>query len=165
MGRHTATACSSIDLVTVNYRSENSIRRLHASLAGVAEQRPGSRLIVVDCSGTASDLAKGGSFPIVVVDPGRNVGFAAGSNAGFAASRTDVVTFVNPDVVVDADQLLRLIDEGASSEAVAWTGQLRNADGSLQSNTARRPSFWRQAVEDLTGADTRLDRTRCGPST
>src|SRR3954469_2519759 len=43
-----------------------------------------------------------------LLEPGRNLGFAAGSNAGAAVATGDVLAFVNQDAVVDGDALASL---------------------------------------------------------
>jgi GT2 family glycosyltransferase len=60
---------------------------------------------------------------------------------------------------LDPEAADRLLEAGASSEAVAWTGVLRNDDGTIQRNTAPPPALRRQLAEYLLSADTRLAPT------
>lgn len=79
----------------------------------------------------------------------RNVGFSAGVNAGYQASRGDWVLVLNPDVVVCpgfVDLLCgaaRDLREDASLQApIGVVGfQLENGDGSWQLSTGRFPSL------------------------
>jgi N-acetylglucosaminyl-diphospho-decaprenol L-rhamnosyltransferase len=156
-------AVQGIDFVSVNYRSEDALFRLAESLQGLAATIPGCGLVVVDCSGSADRLKTLrliGDLPVEIFDPGENVGFARAANLGFRTSRSDVVVFVNPDVEIDPRATRSLLQQGMADGAVAWTGVLHNADGSVQLNTAPPPSLGRQALEYLLGIDTRLAEAR-----
>ena len=67
-------------------------------------------VVLVDNGGDQAVLEKLAQTPAVsVVAPGRNTGFAAGSNLGARAADGDFVAFVNGDVLVRPDALDRLV--------------------------------------------------------
>jgi GT2 family glycosyltransferase len=77
-------------------------------LAGAFPDDPRFELVIVD---NAGELA--GALPerpsLRVVAPGRNLGFAGGSNAGAAAARAPLLLFLNPDARPAAGALEELL--------------------------------------------------------
>ena len=73
-----------------------------------------------------------------LVQPGANLGFAAGSNLGAADASGDVLVFLNPDAVVEPGAVARLCDAlAADPKAGIAGGGLRDEDGSWQPGAAR----------------------------
>jgi N-acetylglucosaminyl-diphospho-decaprenol L-rhamnosyltransferase len=98
--------------VVVNYNAGESLSGCVGSLAaeGVEE------IVVVDnasIDGSAEEMAA--AFPdVVVVWPGRNLGYGAGANRGAAESSAPYVLVCNPDLVVvpgAVRRLARVLDE------------------------------------------------------
>ncbi|HUP85612.1 MAG TPA: glycosyltransferase [Acidimicrobiales bacterium] len=145
----------SVDVVFVNYRSEDDLQRVLATLESAAAYGLDVRVQVIDCSGSASHLPASSGF-VHVSDPGRNVGFGPAANLGAAEGTAAVVAFVNPDVELDLRGLAEVLRRGVEDRAVAWTGTLRNADGSDQRNAGPPPTMGQLAKEYLLGRDTRL---------
>jgi GT2 family glycosyltransferase len=109
-----------VSAVVVAYRSGQRLTRLLDSLAG---QDGLHEVIVVDNGdgGPEIDDARGREG-VRVVDPGGNVGFAAGCNAGAAAAEGDVLVFLNPDTVVApgaVEQLGRTLEDSGIGIAMA----------------------------------------------
>ncbi len=142
-----------VDVITVNYRSAADVRRLAADLAGLTRHGVTHHLLVVDCSGEMVDNDDGGA-DLVVIDPGGNVGFGPASNLGLQHVRAPLTAFVNPDCRLDVAAFASLVRAGLAEGAVAWTGVLRNEDGSVQRNTAPAFVLRRLALEYLAGVDT-----------
>jgi GT2 family glycosyltransferase len=65
-------------------------------------------VIVVDNEGARADIGNEHWERLQVVEPGENLGFAAGANRGAADARDDVLVFLNPDTVVAPAALRRL---------------------------------------------------------
>src|SRR5947209_1092600 len=150
---------ATFDFVCVNFRTEHHVAALAQSLDRVAGSLGGGRMVVVDCSGAGPEwtpLANAAALDVEVCDPGSNVGFARAANLGFRKTSADAVVFVNPDVQIDVQAMAQLLRDGWTSDAVAWTGMLRNPDGTAQRNTAPAPSLRLQAAEYLLAIDTRL---------
>ncbi len=72
----------------------------------------------------------------------RNVGFAAATNAGIAASRGRLLALVNSDAFPDEGSIDRLADAiDALPRAAIVGGRLRYPDGAPQPSTGRFPSL------------------------
>jgi GT2 family glycosyltransferase len=124
---------SQLSIVVVTH---NSAAALAGSLPALCRQLAfGDELIVVDnhsadaTLGVVAELAPGA----VVVETGRNAGFAAGANAGARAAGGDVLVLLNPDATpqpgfVDAIRAPR-------GDWTAWQG-LVTADGGRAVNTS-----------------------------
>jgi GT2 family glycosyltransferase len=106
--------------VVVAYHAGPGLTRLLDSLDG---QEGLHEVVVVDNGGGGSELDDARRRPgVLVVDPRGNVGFAAGSNAGAAATDGDVLVFLNPDTVVAPGavaQLARTLEDPAIGIAMA----------------------------------------------
>ncbi|HET8528149.1 MAG TPA: glycosyltransferase family 2 protein [Gaiellaceae bacterium] len=102
-------------VVVVAYESGDELTRCLDSLAGEADE-----LVVVDNGGS---LELAGRADVVVVRPGRNVGFGGGCNRGFEHVRSDVVVFLNPDTVARPGALRALA--GALEEPAVGAVQAR----------------------------------------
>ena len=101
--------------VIVNYESGS---RLSECIRSLGEQPALLETIVVDngsTDGSASAALR--SFPeIVLVDPGRNLGFAAGANAGAREARGELLLFLNPDVQLAPQAVERLANAFQSAD-------------------------------------------------
>lgn len=145
-----------LDVVCVNYRSAGEVRRLADGLLGLAQHGISHRLFVVDCSGEMADGTEDEVVGAHVLDPGRNIGFGRACNLGLQSVSSDVVALLNPDFAPDPGGFAQMVRSGHEDLAVAWTGVVRNADGSVQRNTAPAFTLWRLALEYLFGIDTSL---------
>jgi len=86
-----------ISLVVVSYRSAALAREAIASFRGdAAAAGEAAEVVVVENSGEAGAFR---GVADVVLDPGRNLGFAGGLNAGISAARGDLLFLANPDLV------------------------------------------------------------------
>ena len=85
-------------VITVAFRSGSALLRLLDSLQtqeGLAE------ILVVDNGGGGPEIDDArGRDRVRVLEPGENLGFAAGSNLAAREARSDVLVFLNPDTVV-----------------------------------------------------------------
>ncbi len=75
-------------------------------------------------------------FPQVeIIDPGYNIGFAAGHNLVFEKYDSDFFQLVNPDLVMEPDYIERLIKAFDDSRVGAATGKLLRYDFDRQGKT------------------------------
>ena len=92
----------SISVVIVAFEPGDALARCLRSLR---DSEPDAEVIVVDNGGTDPAAVEGSGR---LVEPGRNLGFAAGCNLGTAEASGDVVVFLNPDTVVEPGALSAL---------------------------------------------------------
>ena len=96
----------SISVVTVTYRTGPALGRLLDSLEG---QDGLVETILVDNGGGGPEIDEARAREGVrVIQPDRNLGFAAGCNLGAREAQGEVVAFLNPDTVVERGALLQL---------------------------------------------------------
>ena len=96
----------STSVVTVTYRTGPAVRRLLDSLEG---QEGLVETILVDNGGGGPELDEAQVRDGVrVIQPDRNLGFAAGCNLGAREAQGEVVVFLNPDTVVEQGALIDL---------------------------------------------------------
>ncbi len=132
--------------VVVHWRNEE----LLAELAAAWPRDPRFQLVVVDNGSTSS-------WPplpdeVVVLRPGRNLGFAGGANAGIAAAHGEILLILNPDVVPEAGALERLLEGFAALPAAAGLApRLTGPAGEPQAAWQLRklPSPWELVLHAL----------------
>lgn len=120
------------------------VRRLQAS-------QPPIEVVVVDNAsrdGSIEALPEG----LTLLSNAVNRGFASACNQGARASSAPFLAFVNPDVLLAADTLARLLDKLRGRREIGLIGAcLRDAKGRLDPACRRRdPTPWR-ALMSLTG--------------
>ncbi len=118
--------------VVVHWANEEDLVRLIA-----AWPRDGRfELLVVDNSGTAPAL------PAFVrrLEPGHNLGFAGGVNAGVRAARSDVLLLLNPDACPEPGALEEILSGlAARPDAAGIVPRLLGTDGESQARWQLRP--------------------------
>jgi GT2 family glycosyltransferase len=103
-----------VSVVVVHHRGERDLRRCVASLR--AQGWPDLEVVVVDNS--EGDGAVGRlDDPVARVRPGRNVGFAAGANAGLRAATGEHLLLLNPDAALRPGCLAALLAADADLAA------------------------------------------------
>ena len=124
-----------VSIVVVTYHAGPMLHRCLESLFD--RQDVATCVVVVDNGETGQvedDLTR--AFPsVLVVNPGRNLGFAAGANRGLAAAAvaSEWVALINPDTVVPPGVLGQLIGVLQSEPSVAAVApRLISSDGGSQ---------------------------------
>lgn len=98
-----------VSAIVLAYGAEPLLVRCVESI--LASEDVEADVVVVDNGGEPGQVATVAELAgVTVVRPGRNLGFAAGANAGAAAAEGDVVAFVNSDVIVRPGALRALVD-------------------------------------------------------
>ena len=90
-----------------------------------------------DTSGAVARLAH--RCRVGVLSPSRNLGFAAGCNAGVAAASGEIVALINPDVIVEPDAVANLAAVAGEPIVGIATSSLRLADAPGLMNSAGNP--------------------------
>lgn len=132
------TSTPQIGVVVLHYGADElTLRCLQALVAD--DRSPAAHIVLVDNGpGVGFASAVRAELPTVdVVEPGRNLGFAAGCNVGVRrlGDRVDLVALVNSDVLVHPGWLSPLVDVLAADEQVAaacpkiwFEGRFRRVD-------------------------------------
>ncbi len=145
----------------------DSIARSPVSLFGAPDQPDEAlavEVIVVDNASTdgTPDVLHDEYTWVRLVEPGGNLGFAAGNNAGIEAARAPRLLLLNPDTVVLDDALPQMAAYMRGHTEVGALGPLLlNADGAVQSSRRRFPtvltavfeSTWLQGIAPRTVLD------------
>lgn len=122
---------TSLSAVVLAYGADELLREsLGALRTALADVDAETELIVVVNRGTARDrVGLGPTSEILVIEPGRNLGFAAGVNAALARARGEWILLVNDDCVVDRRAAVSLLAAGESALDVgSVAAQVRFAD-------------------------------------
>jgi GT2 family glycosyltransferase len=131
-----------LDVIIVNYRSYDELTRCLASLEPSRSQL--EQVVVVDHESNldaASRIAT--TFPWVrVVERSTNEGFATGVNLGVRETRAPFILLLNPDCVVDEQEVARLVAFAQQLPQAAIVGpRILNADGTVQGSARRFPGL------------------------
>lgn len=97
-----------VSIVIVNWNSGEGLRQCLASVVASRLSRVVlADVVVVDNASTDGSLRFDGITcpPIRLVENGCNLGFAAASNQGAARCDSDLLLFLNPDVVLERDSI------------------------------------------------------------
>jgi len=132
-----------VSLVVVHYHTRPALARLLASLEESHPSALREIVIVVNSDDTVDDLAAGASWPVRILTPGRNLGYARGVNEGIRHSREEEILVVNPDIRVTpgaVEALVRCAEEHPRAGIVG--PKLVHEDGTLQLS-ARRFYTWK----------------------
>lgn len=96
-----------VSIVVLDYRGKTYLPELMRSLG--RQTFVDFELLLVDNGGVYGEGAIVGEFPIRVLRPGKNLGFAEGCNRGWRCSEGDFVVFLNNDVSLERDWLEQLV--------------------------------------------------------
>ncbi|HZP31490.1 MAG TPA: glycosyltransferase family 2 protein [Acidimicrobiia bacterium] len=128
--------------VVVNYESGAALCACVESLLADTSAGGPPDVVVVDNGSRDGSIARlERRCPAArVVDPGANVGYAGGANAGIAVTTTPVVAVCNPDLVVRPGTAAALIARFDDPGVAAAGPRIRNPDGSTYPSARSVPS-------------------------
>jgi N-acetylglucosaminyl-diphospho-decaprenol L-rhamnosyltransferase len=132
-----------LSIVIVSYRSADDLALCLPALAA-SDMADETEIIVVDNApgdGTA-DIIRA-RFPAVkLVEPGRNLYFCPGNNAGLDVATGTYALLLNPDTVPPPDAMRALVAfMDAHPQYAGATLQLRYPNGEVQRTCSRIPTF------------------------
>lgn len=117
-------------VVIPSWNARELLAKYLPSVVEALSGNPANEIIVVDngsTDGTAEFLRQ--TFPQVrLVQPGRNLGFAGGANAGVRAARNEIVVLLNNDMRVDRGFLQPLLEGFEDEKVFAVSCQIFFAD-------------------------------------
>jgi GT2 family glycosyltransferase len=138
-----------VAIIIVTY---NSARHIEACLRSVIEQRQKIRqeIIVVENASQdeTADLIRRRFPSVVLLTPGRNLGFAAGVNLGARQADADFVLLLNPDTVVLDHAIDKLVAFARANPALGlYGGRTLKTNGALEPSSCwGLPSLWSLAM-------------------
>jgi GT2 family glycosyltransferase len=137
-----------VSVVVVNHNAGELLVECVRSALAQAEQ-----VVVVDndSSDSSRDLLEGQfakEARLLVLCAGKNMGFSAGSNLGFGLATQAHVLFLNPDCLLGAGSVQRMLAVLESDAQIGMVGGLlMNPDGTEQGGARRAvPTPWRSFV-------------------
>jgi len=148
-----ATADPSVVAVVVTWNSAGVVSELLASLPA-AMGATTWRLVVVDneSSDDTVDVVRHAAPGATVIELGRNAGYAAGINAGWAAAPDAAAMLVlNPDIRLGPGAVEALVGGLKVSHVGITVPRITNSDGTLSFSLRRRPTVARALGEAVVG--------------
>jgi GT2 family glycosyltransferase len=116
-----------VSAVVLAWQEEPWLRRCVASL--LASEKVDVEVVLVDNGCTNDDVeVLAGLDGVVVVRPGRNLGYSGGCNAGVAASTGEYVALINGDAFVEPGTLVRLVESLDQPDVAIAAASVRLAD-------------------------------------
>jgi len=140
-------------LVVVAYDSARDVPQLLGTAADAAGGLSW-RAVVVDNAAEAALAGALAPWPEAsLVEPGRNLGYSGGLNAGLrAAGPSRFVAFLNPDLTLEPGSLEALVSALADSpDAAAAVPAIRDEHGAVRRSLRREPTILRALGEALFG--------------
>jgi GT2 family glycosyltransferase len=107
-----------LSIIIVSYQSRGDLERCLGSLHDPPPSTPHEIIVVDNHSSDGSAAAARRWAAVTVLEQARNLGFAAASNVGIRASGGQHLLLLNPDTVVPAGAVDRLMSELKSRSEV-----------------------------------------------
>ncbi len=135
----------SVSIVIITRDTKELLRDLLRSVEGDKALKPRIRETIVVDNGSSDGTAEmvKGDFPqCLIMEPGKNLGFAAAVNLGWLSSSADVVLFLNSDTRLLEGEIGKLLDYMEAHPGVGICGpRLVYEDMRLQRSFAASPSL------------------------
>jgi GT2 family glycosyltransferase/glycosyltransferase involved in cell wall biosynthesis len=142
---HTRPSKASASVVIPNWNGRDLLAQYLPPLIEAMAGHPDNEIIVVDNGSTdgSVDYVRT-QFPAVrVLALDRNLGFGAGSNAGFRAARNDIVVLLNNDMRVEQGFLAPLLEGFTDEKVFAVSCQIFFSDPSrVREETGLTQGWW-----------------------
>jgi GT2 family glycosyltransferase len=140
-----------LSVVIVSYESWAPVAACLESLSACRERIPLEVVLVDNASTDGTVELVGRAHPWVEVIGNReNLGFTRGVNQGFARTSGDAVLILNPDCLVTADALERLLSALASDPRLAAVAPaLLDVEGRITRSCGRFPDLWTLLCDHL----------------
>jgi GT2 family glycosyltransferase len=134
-------------IVIVSFNARDDLARALQSLHDAPPATPHTIVVVDNASTDGAAALVRDRFPAVtVIDAGANLGFARANNRGIASTSSELVLLLNPDTVVPAGAVDRLVARLAALPQVVAVGpRLVDGDGRAELSFGRMYSPWTEA--------------------
>ncbi len=139
----TSTSNYEVSIIIVTCNSMPAIDDSLASLKSVVAESDCELIVIDNASTDGSVECVKRHFPkATIIEPGRNLGFAAACNYGARAAKGEYLLFHNPDLQIDRGTIDRLLEVyGAEEKVGVVAGRMRFPDGSFQANCRNFPTI------------------------
>lgn len=141
-----------LSTLIVNWNTRDLLVDCLESLRQNPPDGPSEVIVVDNASSDGSADAVRNRFPeITLIEPGANLGYAAGNNRAFGAAKGEWLLTLNPDTVIAEGQLQAVIDALGSKPGFGCAApRLVGRDGALQRSVRGFPTFL-GILGDMTG--------------
>lgn len=145
------TDAITISIVIVTWNCKAYASECLKSLDRQLHRFPTELIVVDNASSDGTPELIAADFPHVrLIKSNRNLGFAKGNNVGISASRGKYVCLINPDVIVTADCLGKLVDYMECEPTVGLLGpKMLDPAGRIARSTMRFPTLWNSLCRAL----------------
>jgi N-acetylglucosaminyl-diphospho-decaprenol L-rhamnosyltransferase len=142
-------------IVIVHYHTPElaveAVAAVTADLANLADLAGDFELLLVDNGSDAAERRILAALPVRRIDPGENLGYAAGVNLGVAQTRAETIVLMNPDVLVLPGCLPALLAELDRGAEVAGPRSFWDRGGQLVLPPAEERTRHRELAALLAG--------------
>jgi len=138
-----ATAAATV--VIPNWNGRDLLEKYLPSVVVALSANPANEILVVDNGSTdgSADFLRANFPQVTLLALPTNLGFGGGSNAGFRASRNDMVVLLNSDMRVDPGFLAPLLEGFRDPEVFAVSCQIFFSDPNrLREETGLTQGWW-----------------------
>ncbi|SNR77003.1 glycosyltransferase [Blastococcus mobilis] len=150
-------------VVVVAFRSAEHLR--HGLPPVMADPDVGDIVVVDNSSDPATaEVVRRTGGRVRYIDPGANLGFATACNIGYRATGDPVVTFLNPDVVLERG-VGELVKACAADGSLVVAGGLASGDEDVLLNARYRVTLWNELRRAVLGARVSFDPRPFGTTT
>ena len=141
-----------VSIVIVNWNTRELLRACLASIRRFLSPLAPEVIVVDNSSSDESAEMVRAEFPDVnLINPGKNLGYAAGNNLGIAAAHGGFILTLNPDTEFIDDSLARAVEiMDRDPRAAALGAKQIGVDGSIQRSVRGFPSVL-GILGDVTG--------------
>jgi GT2 family glycosyltransferase len=132
-----------VSVILVTHNSEKYISNCLNSLAR-AIQNIDHEIFIIDNQSMDQTkmLIKECGNSVILIENNENIGFAKAVNIGLRKSSGEFILLINPDIIVNSDSLLPLIDFMRNNPKIGICGiRLENVGGSLQYSKGSFPTL------------------------
>jgi N-acetylglucosaminyl-diphospho-decaprenol L-rhamnosyltransferase len=114
---------TALDIVIVTHNSRAELSACLRSLTASTDLGQPTIIVVDNHSRDGTPQVVSSEWPAVsLIQPGSNLGFSRGNNVGIRASSNELVLLLNPDTIVAANAISRLVRELADHPEAAAVG-------------------------------------------
>ena len=132
-------------VVIPNWNGRDLLEKYLPSVVAALSANPAHEILVVDNGSTdgSADFLRANFPQVTLLALPTNLGFGGGSNAGFRASRNDIVVLLNSDMRVDPGFLAPLLEGFRDPEVFAVSCQIFFSDPNrLREETGLTQGWW-----------------------